>query len=433
MPRSVGFYKNLSRLGYEPHVFTAAPNGKSYVREFQRDDSQGLSKDYGPVNRVVPQGLLARILSTLHGTPLYPYFWAMAYPLNYEELRPWAISSANKIIELHSYERFKLIYASAGPYCTLEAASYAARRLHIPWVADLRDLWTQATLRSFPSRLHYLWETRLERKVLRSASVIIANTPLSGTLLKSFLGLTVAPRVIVIPNGYDNDEVERTHHRLYETSGKTIEIVHAGTLYPPGVRRSRLGRYQPFPINDTARSLLPMAHGLEALRKLNQEVFNRVKIKQVGFTPSQLVKSISAMKGLEDKFTFTGVVSRSRAIEITEKAEALLALQFAWLDEEKPVPYIPGKVYEYIATGKPIFAPIAGGDLHDLLTTHIPQAYVCDFSTPVQIAEAIIRMVQDIDHGNVGVCDRLWLETYSREQQSKILAQYFDNIISEQK
>jgi hypothetical protein len=90
-------------------------------------------------------------------------------------------------------------------------------------VADLRDLWTRDTLKLYASRWHYQWETRLERRTLESAGAIIANTPLAGERLRTWLRGEAGRRVHVIPSGFDSAEF--VHSRwtgLLEPGGRII-------------------------------------------------------------------------------------------------------------------------------------------------------------------------------------------------------------------
>jgi len=110
-------------------------------------------------------------------------------------------------------------------------------------------------------------------------------------------------------------------------------------------------------------------------------------------------------------------------------ADALLVVQLAFEDSQRPVPYVPGKVYEYLATGKPILAPVPPGDLRDLLL-RMPQAYVSGYEDPADIADALLRMCTDIDEGRVRL-DRAEIAKYDRRLQCRQLADLFDRVSAE--
>jgi glycosyltransferase involved in cell wall biosynthesis len=93
-----------------------------------------------------------------------------------------------------------IILASAGPFTSLLVARSIARSSHLPWVADLRDLWMDN-----PHRQHYLLrdplEARLERRTLGSASALVTVGPALATTLSASLNRPVE----VVYNGYEPD------------------------------------------------------------------------------------------------------------------------------------------------------------------------------------------------------------------------------------
>jgi len=92
------------------------------------------------------------------------------------------------------------------------------------------------------------------------------------------------------------------------------------------------------------------------------------------------------------------------------------------------VPYVPGKVYEYLATGAPILAPIPPGDLFDLLR-EAPQAYISNYRDSHQVADSLERLASDIYAGRVRCCDANWLSRFDRSILARQLAAVFDKIL----
>jgi len=117
-------------------------------------------------------------------------------------------------------------------------------------------------------------------------------------------------------------------------------------------------------------------------------------------------------------------VSRRAAMAAMEEADALLALQVAFEEADRPVPYVPGKVFEYLPHGTPILGPVPPGDLRDLLD-RMPHAYACDYRDADAIAATLRRMCADIESGGVRF-DPTAIAPYSRVAQAAVLAGILD-------
>jgi len=426
-PRSVKFVKYLPGCGYRPLVLTVGPDEGVFSREFQRDDGQFEELRDIPFDLVqVPHPARHGIQKRLWQSSRFPWIWAGAYPWFYDDARPWAYAAAKRLLVEAERRPFSLIYATAGPNSTLVAAAKAARRLEVPWVADLRDLWTVDSLKTFPSRLHYLWLSGLERRTLRSAAAVIANTPIAGERLRVCLGSRFADRVHVIPNGFDPAEFE-AHPLRQRQRREPITLVHAGTLYEPGKAASRLGRYRPFDLDNSARSVQPLVEGLKAVHAHSPEIGARFHVRLLGYAP-ECSRSYIADSGVSDQVVCEGVRPRREAMAAISEASALLVLQVAFADSDKPVPYVPGKVYEYLATGNPIVAPVPPGDLRNLLD-NTANAYVADYRRPEEVAKSLCHLARDYDADCIPRCKPHWLSMYSRVELAKHLAGVFDQVV----
>jgi glycosyltransferase involved in cell wall biosynthesis len=423
-PRSAKFSNYLPDHGWRPVVFTGPVSQSDGAMEFVRDESyrEEIKRGSAIVVRVDDTpGTIAGLVKRL---PCQPFLWAALYPWMWEPQLGWANRVAKSIVELDREHHFEAVYASCAPFASLVAGNKAARALGVPFIADMRDLWTQESHLFFPTGLHYRWARRLERKSLRSATAVIANTPGAAKVFRSFIGAD--EKVSCIPNGFDPQEYQDQPEVRRRSSGDPITIVHAGTLYEAVTRRSRLGRFRPLALRDDSRSIEPLARAIRIVGASHPELASRIRVRLLGYTPPSL-KLLVADLGVEGQFQFEGVVPHDVALAAMQEADALLALQFAFEDTLRPVPYVPGKVYEYLPTKKPILAPVPPGDLFDLLRG-MPQAYVCGFEDPEVIAMKVVAMCGDIDHHRVQ-WDSEAIAPYSRLEHVRLLASILDRAI----
>ena len=383
--RSAGFVKWLPDFGVIPHVFSIDLNTYKTDREFAVDTT--LESNNARVTRVRDCDRLKAIKDLLVRAKVFPLYWSAAYRWEYEGQRSWAVAAASEILRTHRENPFDLLYASAGPYSQLELVSKAAKKLNIPWVADLRDPWNIASLKRYPSKIHALWESKFEQAILDSASAIIMNTPSSMKLMLDRYGDRFAEKLCWIPNGID--VVDKRGESGGDINDKGIfKIVHAGTLYDAGVRTNGLARYYSSEIHDEARSLMPLARAMRKLIDEEPELQHRIRIIQYGYTPESLKREVKACVSEQQVFEFMGVRPKSEVVQACLDADALLVLQVAFAGGEVPTPHIPGKTFDYLALEKRILAPIPNGDLWELLS-QFSRASVMSYKDEVGLAATL--------------------------------------------
>lgn len=426
-PRNVKFVKYLPRFGCTPVVFTGRPSGAGDSREFINDET-------GLLDLTTDSPEIVRIDQSDHGMvgilkklPFQGLAWAVAYPLMWDDKRSWALRAIDTILQHHAERPFDVVFVSAAPFVLVELGYRVSRATGLPLVVDMRDLWTLESHCRFPSRLHYLWMNTKEKKWLSKADAIIANTPGAARVFRRMLQGTQVRAITVIPNGFDPEERESDARAGGVGPSEKITFLHAGTVYEGGETVRKAGHYYPLPLRNEARSLVPTAKAIALLRQTNPRIADRVSIRLVGYVPPSQREVVENL-GVASWFTFDGVVSRMESISAMSEADALMVLQFAFAEATRPVPYVPGKVYEYLPLGKPILAPIPPGDLADMLRS-VPQAYVCDYRDPSAIAGTIESIVNDIDSRRVRF-SRDAIEKYSRVGHAETLAGIFREVVS---
>ena len=200
----------------------------------------------------------------------------------------------------------------------------------LPWIADFRDPWTRIFYFKHLSmtRMTEKWHHRMEKKVLDSADVVVAVSPL---VQQEFQAMTQTP-VELITNGFD--ECDFPGERDHEADGgpdKPFIITHTGLFAADG--------------NPTT------LWKVLSEKCAKDEIFGKaLQIHLVGKTDSQILESIEAA-GLGEKVTDKGYQSHSAAIQEQRKA-SLLILPLRKEPEYKAV--LPGKVFEYLASWRPV-------------------------------------------------------------------------------
>ena len=218
-----------------------------------------------------------------------------------------------------------------------------ARETGLPWIADFRDPWTKIFYFKHLSmtKATERWHEKMEKRVLDEATAVVAVSPL---VQKEFQEMTDTP-VELITNGFDECDYEITGDSCQKQPAKTTDNPEIIAGNPP----------QDFTIAHTG---LFAADGNPTVlwdvlgeKCRTDEKFRRaLKINLVGKTDEQIIQAIEAA-GLTPNLDDMGYQPHSVAVE-QQRTASMLILPLRKEPEYKAV--LPGKLFEYLASGRPI-------------------------------------------------------------------------------
>jgi glycosyltransferase involved in cell wall biosynthesis len=215
-------------------------------------------------------------------------------------------------------EKYDAIFSSSPrPSVHLIAAALAGKS-GLPWLADYRDPWTTYQFRRYPTAWHRRAHESLERWALRRARYVTAvNAPIVDELVAGHPQL--AGHTAVLPNGFDPGEPADA-----VALGEGFWFVHTGRLY--------------------GRELQTRAF-LAGLAKAPADV----KALFLGLE-SPFVAEAAAALNIADRVRVEPYVPHAHALGAQRAADALLLV-----NGRRPES-MSSKVFEYLASGRPIFA-----------------------------------------------------------------------------
>lgn len=196
---------------------------------------------------------------------------------------------------------------------------------NITWLADFRDPWTtigyhnQLRLSSWASKKH----KDLEHKVMNSCDQLIVTSP---TTKAEFEAITSKP-IAVITNGYD---VEETNAKPLDTQ---FTLAHIGSLL-------------------SARNPIVLWKALQELILENEAFKLQFQLKLIGAVSAEVLHSITEY-GLESHVNYLGYLPHDEAIVAQRSSQVLLLIE---IDSEETKCIIPGKLFEYMVSERPIIA-----------------------------------------------------------------------------
>jgi glycosyltransferase involved in cell wall biosynthesis len=318
-------------------------------------------------------------------------------------------------------ERPDVIFATMSPFDSAEVGAVLAKAHGVPWVADLRDPWALDEMLVWPTALQRIAETRSMRRHLRRADAIVMNTAESAAELgRRFPEL--AARTAVITNGFDAADFRAP---LAKRNDGAFRIVHAGFLHTAAGRRRTRHLHGALGGANAAVDYLTRSHVflLEAIRRI---LARRADLK--GILELHLVGQ-QTEADREESATFVhshGYQAHEDAVSLVRTAD-LLFLPMHNLPEGQRATIVPGKTYEYLASGRPILAAVPDGDARDLLA-RAGTAFLTRPDDVEGMAAAILEAVERREGGAAPAVDRELLAAYERRELTRRLAALFDEL-----
>jgi hypothetical protein len=324
-----------------------------------------------------------------------------------------------------------LIYASLVPYETAVAGSRLARELGKPWVADLQDPWALDEMWLYPSGAHRRLDLRKMRRLLGTAEAIVMNTPEAATRLVRAFPEFASKLVVSIPNGFDAADFAAPPGS--RTDGR-FRIVHTGYLHTEtGMRLRSMKRLRrvlggmAYDIDILPRSHVYLLQALESLAGRDAELASRVDVVLAGVA-STLDRQIADASSVSVELP--GYLSHGSTVELMRTAD-LLFLPMHDLPRNVRAGLVPGKTYEYLASGRPILGAVGAGDARDLLLA-AGNATVCWPTDVEAISRGIESNLRRWDDGSPIARPRPdVVARYERRYLTEQLGEVFDQVLGQ--
>lgn len=408
--RTVKLLKHLPSLGYEATVVTGP--GTAAAAETPPD---------GTLAREIPTGTVISRLTA--PPPPEPGRWRrrtirwLGRPSPFER---WWVNEAAAAGMREAAGHLDLIYATMSPFETAEAADRIASATGIPWVADLRDPWALDEWTVYPTALHRRRDEARMGTLLSRADAVVMNTKeAEAAVLQRFPGL--ATRLFVVPNGWDKDDFAGTPP---ERRDGAFRIVYAGYSHVESGRRHRHTRLARRALGGSTPGLDVLCRShvvlLEAIRRLQQEdpaLAAHLELHVAG---------ASAPPDDENpRVRYHGYLNHADAVALVRSAD-LLFLPMHDVRRGIRVRTVPGKTYEYLASGRPILAAVPDGDARDLLA-RLPNTTLC---RPREVECMTKALRAAIVRGPVSTAPPDDALDYERRALASRLTSVFDRVVT---
>jgi hypothetical protein len=304
------------------------------------------------------------------------------------DARCWWVKPSVRYLKHYLKEQPVDAIISTGPPHSMHLIAQKLKKtLNILWIADFRDPWTEI---DFYDELHLTcWADRkqhkLERQVLTQADEVVT---VSWNWAKGLERLGNRD-VQVIQNGYDwvfNPTEEKP------TLSEAFTLTHLGVIGP-------------------ARNAPTL---WQALRELKEEIegFGKsLKIRLVGQVDQSVVQNLDTC-GLTENTELITHVPHDEVKRIQDTTQILLLLVN---NAPNAKGILTGKLYEYLASGRPILAiGPEDGDAARLLK-ETQAGFIVDFEDKDKMKKVIRALYQKYLEGGLPPNETKEIERYSRK------------------
>ena len=342
--RWLKFSKYLPEFGWEPIILTVDPEFAAYPvtdnslsEDFHSSEkifktaATNYSRVYNKDNTRIPTAgfanneentLKEKIMRFIRGNFFIP-----------DPRKGWNSFAFRKACEIIETQGIENIITTSPPHSTqLIGLNIKKKYPAINWIADLRDPWTDIYYykQFYPTMISKSIDSAYEKKVLKNADRIITVGPSLKTLFSQKVN-GIAEKTVVITNGYDEEDFVG----LAGSTPDIFTISYIGTL------------------SDS----YPVIAFLSALQSLKKKGI-RFRLKFIGtVSPKQKGLILSSIE--ESSIEFINTVDHITALRYLAESTILLLII---PDHHSNKSIITGKLFEYIAAGKPVIClgPVDG-------------------------------------------------------------------------
>ncbi len=365
LPKEVTILKN--RI-IEPYAWASV---------FSKKNTKGISSGIIPNQK--KQNLLQKIFLWIRGNIFIP------------DARILWVKPSVKYLSKYIKENGIETIITSGPPHSLHLIGLKLKEKHnVQWLADFRDPWTTIgyhktlKLSPFAAKKH----KNLEYQVLNTADNIIVTSP---TTKKEFKIITSKP-IAVITNGFDELNIEKV------ILDEKFTLAHIGSF---------LSERNPKILWESLRELL---YEIPQFKK-------HLQLKLIGKISQEILESIMEFN-LDLYINNVGYLSHQEAIKEQKKSQVLLLIE---IDSEDTKSIIPGKLFEYMISERPIIGiGPKGSDFAEIIQENKCGIF-CNYQEKVKLKKQILDYYNLFLQQNLRVSPND-LQKFSRRSLTRSLA-----------
>jgi len=336
--RTLKFIKYFKNYNWEPTVLTTSDVGyyahdNTLLKEVEDADVKIERVGGGEINSLIkkngtikiPGEKLRKVLSFFSQTFFIP-----------DNKIGWTKKAIVKAREILKREKFDIIFVTAPPFSSVNMAVELKKEFNIPLVIDYRDLWFESYFSFYPTLFHKSMNKKMEYNALRASDKItVTNRIIKEKILNTYQFLSFED-VTILSHGFDTMDFEglepekRTNNRMI--------ISYSGIFMEYNTPEYFLRAFKKITLEKPEIAANIELHFIGFLRKENMKIIKKLQIEE-------FVKDFGY-------------------IEHKEAVRKLISSDLLWfmIGNRKNIDaLLPGKLFEYVGSKKPIIACVPEG------------------------------------------------------------------------
>jgi hypothetical protein len=279
---------------------------------FSKKASKTISKGIIPVQK--KQNFIEKIMLYIRGNFFIP-----------DARKSWIKPSVAFLLDYLSKENIETVITTGPPHSLHLIGLQLKERLGVRWLADFRDPWTTI---GYHKKLKLTESSKQKHKALEKQVLITADQIIvTSTVTKKKFHLITNKPIAVITNGYDNESVK------VDSLDSKFSLAHIGSL-----------------LSERNPDILWQV--LSELVSENNQFAEDLQLTFVGAVSESVLNSIKK-HNLSNYINNVGYISHKESVKYQKKAQIVLLIE---IDSEETKCIIPGKLFEYIVSNRPILA-----------------------------------------------------------------------------
>ena len=327
------------------------------------------------------QSIIAKVLLYIRGNYFIP-----------DARKFWVKPSVDYLQHYIQDNNIKTIITTGPPHSVHLIGLKLKAQLDLNWIADFRDPWTTI---GYHNKLKLTEKSQqkhkqLEQKVLLSADEIVVT---SETTKVEFKEITSKP-ITVITNGFDDVNIGAV------TLDKKFTLSHIGSLL-------------------SGRNPKVLWKVLSELILEHKEFQSNFELKLIGAVSEEVLQAIKDC-GLSNNLDVLGYVSHEEAQLAQRKSQVLLLIE---IDSKQTKCIIPGKLFEYLQSERPIlgFGPDEADFKAIITQTNTGKVFGYNTEDKDKIKSVILTYFEAYQQGRLSV-HGMGIQNYHRKRLTQDLA-----------
>lgn len=403
--RTLKFVKYMKKYDWEPTVITAGnvayfAHDKTLMGEVEKAGIRVIRIGGKEPNSILskyktikpPREFIRKFLSRISQTFFIP-----------DNKISWSKKALQKIKELLRREEFDAIYVTAPPFSAFFRLRKLSKEFDIPVMVDYRDLWYESYFAFYPTFLHKVIHKKMEYLSLKNAEkVIVTNRKIKEKLIKTYKFLTFND-VVIIPHGFDPEDFKDIQP-VSDSKDKMV-ITYSGIFIEYNTPR----------------------FFLKAFKKLIHErpdIASAIQLDFVGYVGKENEKLIRKLN-IEEYVKLHGYVNHS------ESVKKIMSSDILWLmiGRKRNIDAIlPGKLLEYVGSGKPILGCVPDG-VAKIYLKEYGASFITEPDNIDEIKNNLIKIFELYRKNELPVPKEEVIQKYRRDALTEDLVKQMQSIV----